>query len=295
VPKHVPAVDRAIRILRLMGNEPKRQFTLSELAEAADINLSTCHAILSCLADERMVVRRDPKRTYTLGPLIAELAAAAASQHLGLADAREAIVRLTEECHLACVIGARMGDEIVVLGHTMVDGRAPATPEGFHAPMVPPSGAVFMAWAPTDEVDAWLDGLGDAAADSDRAHHLRILDDIRRRGYLISLNATLSEVTLRYAARLASAGSSRARQQLVTELGEVLLSQEYALIGYPRSDFIAAPVFGPDGNVVLTITIESSDGSMPTGDLDHIIASLLDACAEVSTRVGGAYPEVPVA
>jgi DNA-binding IclR family transcriptional regulator len=290
VSKRVPALERAIRILRLLGDQPQTQFTLSELATQADVNLSTCHGILTCLAEEGMVLRHDPKRTYTLGPLVAELGTAAMSQHLGLPLAQQAIIRLTERFGLTCLVGARMGEEIMVLAHTTVDGRPPPTPQGFRGPMVPPSGAVFMAWSDSSEVRRWLGKMGPGSTEEDREHHLRILDQTRDRGYLISLNGTLGQATIEYAAKLASTTSKRARLDLVSELSEMLQSREYALIGYPRSDFIAAPVFGPSGDVILTLTVESPDGTMPMEKVDAISKALLRECRAVTSRVGGRSP-----
>jgi DNA-binding IclR family transcriptional regulator len=290
VSKRVPALERAIRILRLLGEHPQSQFTLSELAGRADVNLSTCHGILTCLTEEGIVVRHDPKRTYSLGPVLAELGTAAMNQHLGLPAAQQAISRITERYGLTALVGARMGDEIVVIANTTVDGRLPATPQGFRGPMIPPSGAVFMAWADSSEVQHWLSRLGPGTKEEDHQHHLRILEQTRQRGYLISLNGTLGQATIEYAAKLATTASKRARLGLVSELSDMLQSQEYALIGYPRSDFIAAPVFGPSGGVVLTLTVESPDGTMPVDKLDTITRALVKECRAVTSQIGGVVP-----
>ncbi len=290
MPKRVPAVERAIRILKLLGEQPEAKLTLSELAARADINLSTCHGILTCLTEELMVIRQEPSRTYSLGPLMAELGAAAMSQHLGLPDAQEAITRLTEKFRLTGLIGGRVGDEILVLAHTTVDGRPPATPQGFRGPMIPPSGALFMAWAPPARVERWLHGLGDEVSAADRQHHMMVLQQVRNRGYLVSLNGTLGETAIQYASRMATARSKRARLHLAAELGEILSSKESAFIGYPRTDFIAAPVFGPNGGVVLTITVESPDGTLPSDRLDEIARCLIDECGVVSARISGRDP-----
>jgi DNA-binding IclR family transcriptional regulator len=274
-------------VLRLLAAQPQSPLTLSELATRADINLSTCHGILNCLTEEGMVVRHEGKRAYSLGPLLTTLGAAATNQHAGLAGAREAIGRITDRFGLTSLVAARVGNRIVVLAHTTIDGRAPLTPQGFSGAMIPPSGAVFMAWAPPDEVDRWLGSLGPQASEADRDHHLRILDQVRRQGCLISLNGTLGEATMQYAARVATARSRRARLDLVAELGEMLRSQEYALIGYPRTDFIAAPVFAANGSVALTITVESPDGTMPAHLAEAIAASLAEECQVVSSQIGG--------
>src|SRR4051812_30928100 len=147
MPKQVPAVDKALRILAELAARPSEPLTLSELARAAEINLSTCHSIVMSLTDASYLLRHEPSKTYTLGPAVVEVGTAALQQYPGLPAARAAADELTRRFDLGVTVGGRAGDEIIVLAHTATPHISPATVQGFRGPMVPPLGRLFMAWA----------------------------------------------------------------------------------------------------------------------------------------------------
>lgn len=73
------ALDRALHLIDLLGSDLPRA-TLSELAVAAGLSLSTTSRLLGTLAGAGLV-QRDPARLYTLGPRLVELGRRAAETH----------------------------------------------------------------------------------------------------------------------------------------------------------------------------------------------------------------------
>ena len=155
----VASVDRALRILALIGGAPTG-LSLDELAAKLDIPKSSLHRILAALKFRKFVAQPEVGGAYFLGT---ELLATAFRFHEML-DLRALIhpllVRLSgelnETTHMAVLDGAEIvyQDKIEVATHTIklsstIGGRNPA-----HATGV---GKALLAWTyPTDEaIRAW--------------------------------------------------------------------------------------------------------------------------------------------
>jgi DNA-binding IclR family transcriptional regulator len=83
--RRVPAVDRAVRVLRTLAAGGER--SLSELSRELGVSKSTLSSLLWTLEHHKLVERDEASRRFSLGPGIAELATAAAAAHV---DVREA-------------------------------------------------------------------------------------------------------------------------------------------------------------------------------------------------------------
>ena len=72
-PLSIPKIDA----IDLLAAFPERTFTLSEIARAAKINIASCHAVMNALIDRGYLTRRGDQRTYSLGPALMAIGAAA--------------------------------------------------------------------------------------------------------------------------------------------------------------------------------------------------------------------------
>src|ERR1700730_18472381 len=77
-------IIRAIRALKLIAEQPNG-LRLTDLAEGLQLAQPTAHRLLQTLMSERMLVRDDRTRRYTLGPLVFELRLAS-NYHFNLRD-----------------------------------------------------------------------------------------------------------------------------------------------------------------------------------------------------------------
>ena len=169
---------RSIAMLNFLAANAPEQFTLSDISSRLDINLASAHAVLNTMEDEGYVIRHPRLRTYSLGASVVALGNAALQCHPAIACANDVAQRLSAELELSVAVTAHAGDDIVFLGrmgeHRPRDVEAYA---GQRIPLVPPVGAVFVAWG--DPAD-WL-----AKAD-DRTEMESVLGEVRQRGWAAS-------------------------------------------------------------------------------------------------------------
>jgi DNA-binding IclR family transcriptional regulator len=285
-----PSVDRVVAVVELLAAHPDRGLSLSEVCRQLDLNKATAHALLSSLTERAWLLRHPLDKTFTLGPGLVAVAGAAAARQLELADyARGEMRRLADELDVQCVASAVRGDDIVLLA---VAGAPRPLSVHVHAgqrvPLSPPLGTVFLAWSTPAEIDRWLRRLGPNAGDDDLARYRSAVEAVRRRGYALSLEAD-ARVLLE---RALSEGADRPLAELLGELGR----QDYLLLELEpahsyRLSMVSAPVFGPDGSVVLALSLFDLPGSLPADQVPALAERLADAAATVTKAIGGRHPD----
>ena len=241
-------------LLDFLAARPTEAFSLSELARRLDLNKSTTHAMLTTLTDAGYVARHPVEKSYTLGPaLVAIGEAAAASPSIDITQyARDEMRAMADEFGVQCVASRIIGTEIAIIAHTGTrEPLGQTLSVGNRLPFVPPLGTVFVAWSSAPEIDAWLRRLGPSAQKSELARYRQAVAAVRDRGFSIGLEADARR-------RLGRAAAERDPdvEDIVEELGH----EEYILLELERSgsyqlSLVAAPVFGPDGAVVMAIAM----------------------------------------
>jgi DNA-binding IclR family transcriptional regulator len=149
---------------------------------------------------------------------------------------------------------------------------------GQRLPLVPPRGTVFVAWADRETIDHWLGQVGPEVTNGDLARYRQALEIVRERGYSVGLGG---EGQQRLVEALAEAGH-----------GPDPGSGEYALIELAeaptyRINHIGAPVFGPDGEVVLALFLIGFRGQIPAEEVPRYADRLRDAAERVSAAISG--------
>lgn len=69
----IQVAHRVFDILELLSRDIDREFRLGEIAEALELNPSTCANILKTMVDRGYVTKVYPHKTYTLGPMVYQL------------------------------------------------------------------------------------------------------------------------------------------------------------------------------------------------------------------------------
>lgn len=183
--------------------------------------------------------------------------------HLRVADASRAeLERVAAEVGTECLAIAPVDDQLVVLASAGTPSRgAESTRVGQRMPFVPPIGATFVAWADDDAVHAWLARAGRPLTEDERDRHAELLARVRARGWSLSLGgderAAHDELLDAIDSYSEGERGGRARvQRLGAELthrfepaGELDRDAEYDV------RLASVPVFGPDGTVVLSLTL----------------------------------------
>lgn len=277
--KPAPAVARAVETLDFLAAHPGQGFTLSELSKALDINMASLLAILQALAAGGYVVRQDRHKTYGLGPSLVALGHAAIAQHSALAAAAGPMRTLAAEIATECVASTAVGDDMVMVA---TEGLAPAEARdirvGQRIPMIPPLGAVFVAWAGADAIDEWLDHAPDLDTD-----YRRLLATVRTRGYSLGWLGPPAGAGVRLGRALRQQATGREIHDLVSALRADYMVLDVDPDASYRVSAIAAPVFDGRGDVVLALTLNGFDRSL-RGDAVLERANRLVATTRSITR-----------
>jgi DNA-binding IclR family transcriptional regulator len=258
MPRPALAATRALAVLDFLAAHPTDEFTLSDLATELDVNVSSMHAVLAVLTDEGYVMRAPRLRTYSLGPSVVALGSGALERHPAIDHARDEARRLSDELDLGVAITALAGDDIVFLARVGEHrAREVAVHVGQRIPLVPPLGAVFVAWL---DDEPWL-----ARAD-DRESMQALLDGVRSRGWAVSLT---------------TAGSV---DELVADLAAPDATRTYDVV------MIAAPVFGPRGDALVAMTLLGLEPGLTATRIAEYGERVRDAGLVATRRSGGRAP-----
>jgi len=284
-----PSVERTVALLKLLADHPRERFSLSDIARRLASNKATCHAMLSALLEEGVLIRHPADKTYMLGPTLVQLGSAAAHDaHQALDHARSEMVAIHSELDVSCVATSLVGNDIVVLARE--DVARPLVgylPVGNRSPFSPPYGSEFVAWAPTEEVEAWLDRRDPPLSSAERTEHYKELNRIRLAGYIAT---PLEQVMAlrRVLEQLAGIPGAMELEEAIRSL----VSQPR----YPQIDelglvaAIRAPVFGPGGRVVLSLGIGQFN-PYPTGRKARAYRDrLLAGTRRISESLQGSEP-----
>jgi DNA-binding IclR family transcriptional regulator len=250
------AASRTVTVLNFLAEHSPDEFTLSDLAHRVDINLASCHALLAVLTEAGYVSRNPRLKTYSVGSVLVALGNAAVRRHPAIDHAHQQARLLSEELGLAVTVTALAGQDIAFLER--VGEHRPrdiGVQVGQRIAMIPPVGAVFAAW---HDPEAWL------ARASDRPAMEAVLADVRTRGWAVALGHPGSD---EYQA-----------------LGPINARRTY------DAAMIAAPVFGRDGEAVISLTLLGMEPGMPGRDLIELGERVRDAGVVATRHSGGRTP-----
>jgi len=286
-----PSVERTVKLLKFLAEHPRERFSLSDIARRLEFNKATCHAMLSELVDEGMLIRHPAEKTYMLGPALVNLGTAAAMDATeALEVARPEMIAIHEDLKVSCVASSLIGHEIVVMARKDVERPLFGyLPVGNRSPLVAPFGAEFMAWAPESSVEEWLDLHQPALSPEERSTYYSFLDTIRLTGY----HATSFEqlMALRRIVELLGdlPGAKELRVALQLEADEMCFEAEDPG-DYAPVVAIRAPVFGPSSSVVLVLSIGQFGPDVTIRDMPRFAARLLEGTRRVTAALHGSEP-----
>ncbi|KFG88328.1 Transcriptional regulator [Sphingobium herbicidovorans NBRC 16415] len=256
------AASRAIDILNFMAASPLRGYSLTELVRHLDLNPASCHALLGAMTRDGYLVRAQRGRTYRLGPALIAIGHAALQCHPVVAAARDQIARMSAELDLDSLLTARLDDRLIALA-SEGPGRMPGLRIGQRVPLIPPLGTPFLAWADKQEVDNWL-GRAAGSIEPDRLR--QSLAMVRQRGYAVTRRSPQQGAASLAVLGMAEEPLADDRQQraaeLIGQMGEDYLMIEAQADRVHQVDLISAPIFGPDGAVLCTLSLFGFDRPM---------------------------------
>ena len=157
----VQSVDRALTLLSLLGDRPGG---LADVAQRAELPLSTVSRLLDTLV-ARGAAERGPDGTFSIGPLVHRLGAAATTATASIeSSGAEAVAELADRLDEAACISVPIGAETLTIMQIAVPKPVQAQNWTGHRWAITGggSGAVMMATWPTSRVEPLLAPLPEA-------------------------------------------------------------------------------------------------------------------------------------
>jgi DNA-binding IclR family transcriptional regulator len=296
-PRPAPGAERVVAVLNFLTAHPDESFTLSEMARRLDLNKATCHALLMTLTDAGYLLRHPTRMTYMLGPSLVAIGSAAQGQFQAVDFAREEMRALAEETSLECIASTVVGQEIVILsrsGAPLPFGTSVSL--GQRLPLVPPLGSVFMAWAPPEDLDGWLQRQHSWASEEQLDRYQAALAAVRRRGFAVSLDADARLQVGQALASLGNEGKTQPVRGMLERLLDDLSRDDYFLIEIePEAPYkvntMGAPVFGPTGGVELGLFLVGFRGVLQGDEVMEHGERLAQATRNVTKAIHGVEPD----
>jgi DNA-binding IclR family transcriptional regulator len=284
------SASRTMDILDLFTAFPTRAFTMSEIMRAANINVASCHAVLSALSSRGYLVRRG--KSYLLGSALIAVGQAASLAQPLITRAQAAASQLNEELGVAVLLSTLAGDEILALTSLKDrEGRATSLHTGQRMPLIPPVGAHFIAWASDQAVEAWIGRAGTNDQD-EIAEWRRALELVRARGYQVTLRASQTSAFAELMGRMAAGTQPleyRAEAKRVIADHGWKLEQPETI--EPNSHYeavlIAAPIFDHAGDACLSLGLGGFHEPLSGSRINMLAEQLMKTCLRVMREARG--------
>lgn len=150
----IQSVDRALRLIEILA-ERERPTSLGELAEAAGLNVSTCHHLIATLITRGYVLHAGRNRGYMLSLKLADLATAASHRFDLVAFAQADLQALNESLREAVQLAVLRETALVTL--LRIDSMMPSHVEPdevkkMKAAHATATGKAILAWLPESEM-----------------------------------------------------------------------------------------------------------------------------------------------
>lgn len=283
MPRPSRQTDRVVTIIDLLtrSDEP---LTMTEIAHAAGVDQATTVHVLAVLETAGYVVRSPETRRYDVGPALVRPGATAQASDPTLAIARAVMDDLTADLDLPCFCFAREGDHARLVQYTWPRGAAvPGIRVGEAFPLVPPLGVMFFAWGDDAAYDAWLSTAEMTAERARRYHDQRAA--IVRDGFIVEIQPSTAEPELVAAIddRPSPYRDKRLHRMLDDHVGGDHNLTEISDADRYRIHDVGAPVFGPEGEVVMSLNVIGFDEDVTGAEIIRIGAAV-QVAADLATR-----------
>jgi DNA-binding IclR family transcriptional regulator len=248
-----PPTERVVAIMRLLGSQPARAFSLAEITRELGISRATGHAILTTLVAHHWVVRDIATAAYCWGPGIALLAKPAGDRIF------HGILRqLAESTATQVFLARRDANTLVVVDSAGEYASGMRVDRGLRMPLVAPFGRDYVAWSAASARRAWLEGIGKPSVALSR-RITAVINEIRERGYAIE---RLSHEYIQVYTALRALGGDREPDAITARLARAfadltvidVLRTELTVNSTHSIATISAPILDEDGVVSMSIS-----------------------------------------
>lgn len=242
-----------VAIVRLLGSQPARAFSLAEITRELGISRATGHAILTTLVAHHWVVRDTATAGYCWGPGIAALAKPASDRIF-----HPTLRQLAETTATQALLARREANTLVVVDSAGESRSGMRIDRGLRMPLVAPFGRDYVAWSAAGSRRAWLEGIGKPSAAFSR-RITAVINEIRDRGYAVE---RLSREYVQVYTALRALGGDGETDAITALLARAfadltvidVLREELAERGTHSIATISAPILDEDGVVSMSVS-----------------------------------------
>ena len=207
--------------------------------------------------------------------------------------ARDHMEHVALECDAESVASVVVREDMVLLASAgKPDSHLLVTRVGQRIPFVPPLGTVFVAFAPPEAQQAWLDRLPADAPEGTVERLKAALQTVRDRGYSIGLGRSwhlqIEKMLFGRTDSGSSSGSTTDRREglarLITQLPPEHEVPDLAE-GEHEVGAVSVPVLGPDGNVILVLSITNLPERSKAADIERYAATMRAASEKITATL----------
>jgi DNA-binding IclR family transcriptional regulator len=276
-----PGVRRIVAILNFFADHPGQSFTLTDLVRALKLSRATCHSLLAGLVESGYLYRTHDK-SYVIGPTLVTIGRIAKEHLSPLQIAQPEMRALADEFDAICSAIFREGDEAIVRARAAaISHLGWSSPQGARMLLRAPFTAIYYAWSPKAEADAWLAQAVPAPTTEQRGAMFEAMAFAREHGFCFFVrNPRVPE--LAEAPELAFSGE-RSEFPVVMP-SDIRPSQDYRLAS------VIAPVFDDRRQVAFVLGLAFAD-RMPGSRIEKIGRRLCEACGRITSFMAGRPPQ----
>lgn len=281
------SASRSIDILEFLATFSESAFTLSEISRATNINLASCYAVLTVLADRGYLTRSANQKAYQLGVSLVAIGHAAFKSVPIIGKATQSAHQLNRELGVPVLVSTFIDEEILaVVSLEDAEGRIAGMRVGERLPFIAPIGAPFLAWGSQAEVQSWIERRSSPLEPWFEEDLQRDLKQTRQRGFQIQLR---SDSGPSLAALLAEMASGSHMEGYKGEMNRVIHSYDYhcrppdVVIADELYDvmLLSAPIFDRTGRAAYNMSLGGFPQKLTGAVLTDYANRLMQACLDV--------------
>jgi DNA-binding IclR family transcriptional regulator len=275
-------------IIDLLAEFPTKGFSLTEIMQATDINVSSCHTVLMAMVERGYLIRCPKSKNYFLGPMLVATGESALTSHPLVEKAKSAAENLSVELDVPVQLYTLAGGYVVsIFSIADTHGHMSAMRVRQRVPLIPPLGAPFFAWAPEKAIADWLSRRPPGADQAIVEGWRRALAVVRERGYQVTLR--VEGRTRNLASLLGEMAFGSAEEGQRAENDDFLQSMKEALQQPETIDpearyevnQIASPIFDDTGHALYNLCLGSFSRRIAGTQLQHCAERLMQVCLDV--------------
>lgn len=277
-----PGVRRIVSILNFFADHPGQSFTLTDLVRALKLSRATCHALLTGMVESGYLYRTHDK-SYVMGPTLVAIGRIAKEHLSPLQVAQPEMRALADEFDAICSAVFREGDEVVVRARAAAMSHLGwSSPQGSRMLLRAPAAAVYYAWSPKAEADAWLAQAVPTPTAEQRGAMFEAMAFGREHGYCFYVrNPRVPDN--RTAPELAFSGD---RNEFPVALpSEIKPDQIYHLAS------VVAPVFDERNQVAFVLGLMGFADVVTGARAEKMGRRLREACDRITVFIAGKPPQ----